>query len=146
MSQQLFVRHVHLWWTLSKRQIQNNIDVDNIISRYSSLYENEVSNTFACSLSLTVASKCCARVGQHLDIIVLIHSTLSKSGYNAHDGKISAKGMPDKSDFDRFPLTLSASFISLKADSKASYTIYNNDNIDQKILLMVHNNIMQSSW
>ena len=104
-------------------------------SLYSSLYEKEVSNTFACSLSLTVASKCCARVGQHLDIIVLIHSTLSKSGYNAHDGKISAKGIPDKSNSDRFPATLSAPFISLKAVSNASYTI--NDNIYQKTLLMV---------
>ena len=104
---------------------------------YSNLYENEVTNTFACSLSLTVASKCCARIGQHLDIIVLIHSTLSKSGYNAHDGKISAKGMPDKSNFDRFPATLSTPFVFLKADSMASYTMYDNDNINQKTLLMV---------
>ena len=75
-------------------------------------------------------------------MIVLIHSTLSKSGYIAHDGKISAKGIPDKSNSDRFPVTLSALFIALNAVSKASYKMYVNDNINQETLLMkckIHN-------
>ena len=73
-------------------------------------------------------------------MIVLIHSTLSKSGYIAHDGKISAKGIPDKSNSDRFPVTLLALFIALNAVSKASYKMYVNGNINQESLLMVHNN------
>ena len=95
-------------------------------------------------------------------MIVLIHSTLSKSGYIAHDGKISAKGIPDKSNSDRFPVTLSALFIALNAVSKASYKMYVNGNINQETLLMVittkckiHNNegknntfspFMEHSW
>ena len=88
---------------------------------------------------MTVASKCCARVGQHLDIIVLIHSTLSKSGYNAHDGKISAKGIPDKSNSGRFPETLSAPFVALKAVSNASYNTYDNGINNQETLPMFKN-------
>ena len=71
-------------------------------------------------------------------MIILIHSTLSKSGYIAQDGKISAKGIPDKSNSGRFPATLSAPFISLKAVSKASYKTYDNDNIIQETLPIVH--------
>ena len=68
----------------------------------------------------------------------MIHSTLSKSGYIAHDGKISAKGIPDKSNSGRFPVSLSAPFIALKAVSKASYKMYDNDNINPETLPMVN--------
>ena len=70
-------------------------------------------------------------------MIVLIHSTLSKSGYIAHDGKISAKGIPDKSNSDRLPVTICALFIALNAVSKASYKMYVNGNINQETLFIV---------